>query len=132
MNNPDPKLQNAIEKAQQVTENAYVPYSNYAVGAALVSTDGTVFTGCNVENASFPATICAERVALVKAISEGVREFDLIVVATRDGGSPCGICRQMLYEFAPTMRVVTVDAQNEIHLDTTLDKLLPHGFDSLP
>ncbi len=132
MNNPDPKLQNAIEKAQQVTENAYVPYSNYAVGAALVSTDGTIFTGCNVENASFPATICAERAALVKAISEGVREFDLIVVATRDGGSPCGICRQMLYEFAPTMRVVTVDAQNEIHLDTTLDKLLPHGFDSLP
>lgn len=132
MTQQDTMLQAAIQLAQQVTENAYVPYSNYAVGAALVSSDGTIFTGCNVENASFPATICAERSALVKAISEGVREFDLIVVATRDGGSPCGICRQMLYEFAPTMRVVTVDGQNEIHLDTTLDKLLPHGFDSLP
>jgi cytidine deaminase len=125
------KLQAAIQLAQQVTENAYVPYSNYAVGAALVSHDGDTFTGCNVENASFPATICAERTALVKAISAGVREFDLIVVATRDGGSPCGICRQMLYEFAPTLRVVTIDSEGTIHLDTTLDKLLAHGFDSL-
>lgn len=121
---PKPIINAAIAAA----DHAYMPYSHYPVGAALVAADGTVFTGCNVENAAYPAAICAERTALVKAVSEGVRDFDLIVVATNNGGSPCGVCRQMLYEFAPQLRVVCVTAAGEITIDTTLDKLLPHGF----
>lgn len=124
-----------IGRAIEVSRRAYVPYSNYKVGAALVSADNSqVFTGCNVENASYPATICAERTALVKAVSEGVQDFQGIVVATLNGGSPCGVCRQMLYEFSPTMQVVCVTFDGDITIDTTLDKLLPYGFgpNSLP
>ena len=117
-----------IELAAEVRDRAYVPYSHYAVGAALRAKDGTVYTGCNVENASYPASICAERTALVKAVSEGVREFDAVVVMTRNGGSPCGVCRQMLYEFAPDLRVVTVSENGTVTIDTTLDKLLVEGF----
>ncbi|MEQ8677708.1 MAG: cytidine deaminase [Aggregatilineales bacterium] len=124
-------LQNLIELAFSTAERAYTPYSNYKVGATLRTPDGTVFSGCNVENAAYPACICAERTALVKAVSEGHQQFDVIVVATRNGGSPCGMCRQMLYEFSPTMRVVCVDEQRNIVIDSTLDKLLPHGFNSL-
>lgn len=117
-----------IGQAIAVSRRAYAPYSNYAVGAALVGADGQVFTGCNVENASYPAAICAERGALMKAISEGVQDFDVIVVATRNGGSPCGICRQMLSEFGVSLRIVMVDFEGEIALDTTLAELLPHSF----
>lgn len=123
------QIQTLITAAQAVREHAYVPYSQYQVGAALLSLNGeAVFTGCNVENASYPAGICAERAALVKAISEGVRQFSILVVMTDNGGSPCGVCRQMLYEFAPDLRVVMVDGQQHIVLDTTLAKLLPYGF----
>lgn len=115
-------------KAIEASRKAYVPYSEYPVGAVLEAPDGRMFTGCNVENAATPAGICAERTALVKAVSEGVREFDTIVIATRNGGSPCGICRQMLYEFAPDLRVVCVDFQSNITLDASLRELLPHGF----
>lgn len=117
-----------IRAAKDASERAYNPYSHYPVGAALRAIDGTLFTGCNIENASFPATICAERTALVKAVSEGYREFDLIVVYTPNGGSPCGVCRQMLYEFSPTMRVVLVNEREEIVYDGTLEELLPRGF----
>lgn len=124
----DPIIQQALAAAIDVTQHAYIPYSNYPVGAALRTVEGQFYTGCNVENASYPATICAERTALVKAVSEGHRQFDLLVVVTKNAGSPCGICRQMLYEFAPEMRVILADLSGHITSDTTLSGLLPDGF----
>ncbi|MEL6526704.1 MAG: cytidine deaminase [Chloroflexota bacterium] len=117
-----------IGRAIEASRKAYVLYSNYQVGALLVTKDGIGYTGCNVENASYPASICAERTALVKAVSEGEREFAGIVVATANGGSPCGVCRQMLYEFSPEMAVITVTFDGDVVLDTTLEQLLPSGF----
>lgn len=108
-------------------ERSYSPYSGYAVGAALLAADGRVFQGCNVENASFGLTNCAERTALFKAISEGAREFTAIAIAAeRAAPWPCGACRQALNEFAPDIRVlVTWDG----HVDqASLSQLLPHGF----
>lgn len=130
----DPAVQELLQVAIEVTKHAYIPYSNYPVGAALRAIDGTVYSGCNIENAAYPATICAERTALVKAVSEGQREFDVIVVVTKNAGSPCGTCRQMLYEFAPNLRVILADLTGQITSDTTLSALLPDGFgpDRLP
>lgn len=108
--------------------HAYAPYSYYRVGAALYARDGSVYTGCNVESAAYPATICAERTALVKAISEGQRQFDAIAVVTRNGGFPCGVCRQMLYEFSPNMRVIVAEPSGRILQEVRLSDLLPHGF----
>jgi cytidine deaminase len=124
----DIAIQSLVQEAIDATQYAYIPYSHYPVGAALLTTDGSVYKGCNVENASYPVTICAERTALVKAVSEGQREFDMIAVVTRNGGSPCGMCRQMLYEFAPDLRVVVADLEGHIHLDCRLSELLPDGF----
>jgi len=125
-------MDSAVERLMQIaidaTEHAYIPYSEYPVGAALRAVDGVVFSGCNIENAAYPSTICAERVALVKAVSEGRRAFDLLVVVTRDGGSPCGTCRQMLYEFAPDLRVVFGDMNGQVMFDGPLSDLLPYGF----
>ncbi|MBE2182742.1 MAG: cytidine deaminase [Anaerolineae bacterium] len=126
----DNHLQSLIDAAIQATKNAYIPYSHYPVGAALQASDGQIFTGCNIENASYPASICAERTALVKAVSEGVRSFSNLVVATRDGGSPCGICRQMLSEFGVNVRVLLVTLEGNIIHDTTLAVLLPLNFTS--
>lgn len=117
-----------IQAAIAAAEYAYIPYSHYPVGAALQAADGTVFTGCNVENAAYPATICAERTALVKAVSEGHREFTALVVVTKNGGSPCGTCRQMLYEFAPNLPVIIADLDGKIHHELRLSDLLPLGF----
>jgi cytidine deaminase len=117
-----------VQAAIAVTRNAYVPYSHYPVGAALRALDGTVYTGCNVENAAYPATICAERTALVKAVSEGHRQFDVIAVVTRNGGSPCGTCRQMLFEFAPDLLVVIADLEGKTHAQHALNELLLLGF----
>lgn len=117
-----------IAAANRATQYAYCPYSNYPVGAALLAQNGTLYTGCNIENASYPVTICAERTALVKAVSEGVRAFSALAVVTRNAGSPCGMCRQMLYEFAPTMRVILADESGTISYDGTLFDLLPLGF----
>lgn len=117
-----------IEAARQVYENAYAPYSHYQVGAALLSTSGRVFTGCNVENAAYPASICAERSAITTAVSEGERQFSAIAVVTRDGGTPCGICRQVLNEFAPEIVVIIANAQGEVLMIESLNALLPHGF----
>jgi len=121
-------LQSLITTAIDAAKRAYIPYSGYPVGAALRTTDGRVYTGCNIENASYPATICAERTALVKAVSEGERQFDCIVVATRNAGSPCGICRQMMFEFAPKMRLLMVDFEGSVRWDGALEDLLPLGF----
>ena len=127
----DNTLPDLIAAAVAAAARAYIPYSHYPVGAALHTPEGRIFQGCNIENASYPAGICAERVALVKAISEGERIFDLLVVATRNAGSPCGICRQMLYEFAPGLRLVIVDFDGQVHWDGTLSDLLPRGFGPL-
>jgi cytidine deaminase len=124
----DPTVQQLLKLAIAVTKHAYIPYSKYPVGAALRATDGTIYSGCNVENAAFPATICAERTALVKAVSEGRREFDLMVIVTRNGGSPCGTCRQMLYEFAPNLRVILADMKGRIRGEYKLSELLLDGF----
>lgn len=120
--------QDLIRAAVTASQHAYIPYSGYAVGAALLAADGTCYTGCNIENAAFPATICAERTALVKAVSEGQRAFTALAVVTRDGGSPCGVCRQMLYEFAPDLQVIIADLDGNIHTTISLSDLLPHGF----
>jgi cytidine deaminase len=126
--------QSLIRSAIDATRNAYIPYSHYPVGAAQLARDGKVYQGCNVENASYPVTICAERVALVKAVSEGQRQFDAIAVVTSNGGSPCGMCRQMLYEFAPNLRVILAKLDGTLVYDGILSELLPRGFgpDSLP
>jgi cytidine deaminase len=124
----EPAIQQLLESAIAASHHAYIPYSRYPVGAALRALDGTVFSGCNVENAAYPASICAERTALVKAVSEGHQQFDLIVVVTRNGGSPCGTCRQMLYEFAPELRVITADLTGQIVSDHSLSQLLLDGF----
>jgi cytidine deaminase len=121
-------LPELVRAAAAATEHAYVPYSHYPVGAALLAADGTLYTGCNVENAAYPASICAERVALVKAVSEGRRDFSTIVVVTRDGGSPCGVCRQMLFEFSPDMQVVMARPDGHITAQGSLREFLLHGF----
>ncbi len=108
---------------------AYAPYSGFSVGAALLARDGRVFTGCNVENASYGLTVCAERVALFKAVSEGAREFVALAVACGDAPcSPCGACRQVLYEFAPDLTVILAEGEGRRWEKTTLSHLLPRGF----
>lgn len=115
--------------AMEAMEKAYAPYSKFKVGAALLAKDGRVFLGCNVENASFGATICAERTAVTKAISEGVREFEKIAIVASSGeyAAPCGICRQVLYEFMPDGEVI-LDSLNEGMKEMKLKELLPMGF----
>jgi len=121
-------LDNLIRQAVAAAQQAYIPYSQFAVGSAIDTPDGLVFTGCNVENAAYPAGICAERNALFHAVACGQRHFTTIIVASRTGGSPCGICRQALYEFAPDARVICVTFEGNITVDTPLRALLPHGF----
>ena len=118
-----------VELAFTMLERAYVPYSKFPVGAALLCADGTVFTGCNVENAAYGSTICAERTALVKAVSEGHRAFTTLAVAgkSRDYCWPCGACRQMLYEFAPGLTVLVARGDGD-YVKLPLRELLPHGF----
>lgn len=127
-NSPESLYHDLIQTAIEASKRAYVPYSHYVVGAALQADDGTVFTGCNVESAAYSPTICAERTALVKAISEGYQQFDQIAVVTRNGGSPCGVCRQFLYEFSPTMTIIIADLDGKVHHVMPLTELLPHGF----
>ena len=115
-----------LSKAREAMTRSYSPYSSYPVGAALHSTDGRIFTGCNVENASFGLTNCAERTAVFKAVSEGVRSFDVLAISAKTKAWPCGACRQVLNEFAPDLRIlVTWDDHVE---EKTLKELLPEGF----
>ena len=114
--------------AVKASENAYVPFSNFHVGAALLAKDGQIFTGCNIENSSYGATICAERTAMVKAVSEGVREFEAIAIAGNGGTSwPCGICRQFMYEFSEDMRVISGEGEDNLK-SYRLNELLLEGF----
>lgn len=129
--NPVPISENdreLVELAIAVRERAYAPYSNYLVGAALRATDGRIFTGCNVENAAYPSTLCAERSALVKAVSEGAREFDTIAVAAMAKSGPCGACLQMLLEFAPDLHFYMADPEGNVSISVSMKELLPYGF----
>ena len=119
-----------VEKAFEMLKYSYVPYSGFPVGAALLLKDGTVYTGCNVENAAYGSTICAERTALVKAVSEGHRDdwVRLAVVGnSADYCWPCGACRQMLYEFCPELELLVARGDHEF-VKLPLSDLLPHGF----
>lgn len=122
--------QELCQKAVDMQNFSYVPYSNFPVGAALECSDGTVFTGCNVENAAYGSTICAERTAIVKAVSEGHRDFVRIAIAgnSEDFCVPCGSCRQVMMEFAPEMEVICLNRAGESK-SFTLRELLPYGFD---
>ncbi len=121
--------QELIMIAKEAMENAYVPYSHFKVGAALLAKDGRVFKGCNIENASYGATNCAERTAIFKAVSEGAREFVKIAVVASSGdyASPCGICRQVLFEFLPDGKVI-LDSDEQGMVTYTVRELLPIGF----
>ncbi|MFZ5879964.1 MAG: cytidine deaminase [Chloroflexota bacterium] len=130
MTNPltDQERQRLIQLANDIRRNAYVPYSHYRVGAALRSTSGRIFTGVNVESAAYPTTMCAERTAVFKAVSEGEREFDAIAVVTDNGGSPCGACRQVLAEFGLDIVVLIADGEGVLHQEMTVSDLLPEAF----
>lgn len=116
-------------KALKARENAYAPFSGFKVGAALLTEDRQIYTGVNIENSSYGATICAERTAFVKAISEGHRKFRAIAVTAGDEAEaiPCGICRQFMYEFSPEMEVITGTDISDLNV-RTLEQLLPGGF----
>ncbi|MEW6572497.1 MAG: cytidine deaminase [Bacillota bacterium] len=118
-----------IDRAFAAREKAYAPYSGIRVGAAVKTGDGSVFTGANIENASYGLTICAERVAVAKAVTEGRRDIVAIAVAWEGQGfcTPCGACRQVLYEFGPQMRVLMVNEQGQ-YREEELAALLPHAF----
>jgi len=120
--------QTLIARAAAARTRAYAPYSNYRVGAALLARSGEIYDGVNVENAVYPIVICAERTALVKAVSEGERHFEAIAIATQNGGSPCGMCRQMLSEFGLDLEVLLVDGEGRVVYETTLRDLLPRAF----
>ena len=119
-----------VDLAFTMLERSYVPYSHFPVGAALLCADGTVFTGCNIENAAYGPTICAERTALVKAVSEGHRD-DFVKLAVVGNSAdycwPCGVCRQVLYEFAPDLTVLVARGDGDF-VSLPLRELLPHGF----
>lgn len=117
-----------IQKAIGAQKNSYSPYSNYSVGAALLSKSGKTFTGANVENSVYPLGLCAERAAVFTAVSEGEKEFEAIAVVTRDGGTPCGSCRQVLAEFGLDILVLIADELGEIKQELTVKDLLPHSF----
>ncbi|MEN3010811.1 MAG: cytidine deaminase [Candidatus Bipolaricaulaceae bacterium] len=126
---PSAREAELVRKAVEARAHAYAPYSRFAVGAALLAKDGRIFTGCNVENASYGLTVCAERVALFKAVSEGVREFLAIAVACgEEACAPCGACRQVLYEFAPDLFVIMADGEGKTWRAARLAELLPYGF----
>jgi len=117
-----------ILRAQEARQRAYAPYSNYAVGAALLTASGEIFEGANVENAAYPTGMCAERSAVFAAVSKGQRSFQAIAVVTGDGGTPCGSCRQVLSEFGTGTEVYIANAKGEVILETTVEGLLPHAF----
>ena len=124
----DQEKQALVDLANAARERAYVPYSHYAVGSSLRTKSGRLFTGVNVENAAYPQTMCAERVAIFKAVSEGEKEFEVITVVTDNGGSPCGGCRQVMAEFGLDTIVILADGQGNIVEEMTVKELLPGAF----
>ncbi len=117
-----------IKLAIKAMKNAYVPYSKYPVGAALLTKSGKIYTGVNIENAAFPVTICAERTAIFKAVSEGDKDLEAIAVVTKNGGSPCGSCRQVMAEFNPELKIYIANEKGELVQETTLKEILPGYF----
>ena len=120
--------QSLIDLANEARQRAYAPYSNYRVGAALRTNTGRIYIGVNIENAAYPQTMCAERVAVFKAVSDGEKEFDAISVVTDNGGSPCGGCRQVLAEFGLDTIVLMADKNGHLVKETTVKELLPEAF----
>ena len=117
-----------IDLANEARRRAYAPYSHYQVGAALRTASGRIYSGCNIENAAYPQSMCAERVAIFKAVSEGEKEFEVIAVATANGGSPCGGCRQVMAEFGLDTVVLLADGEGRLVQETTVRGLLPSAF----
>ena len=120
--------QSLVDLANTARQRAYAPYSHYPVGASLRTKTGRIFTGVNVENAAYPQTMCAERIAIFKAVSEGEKEFEIITVVTDNGGSPCGGCRQVMAEFGLDTIVILADRNGRIVKETTVKELLPEAF----
>jgi cytidine deaminase len=116
-----------LRHAKAAREYSYSPYSHYKVGAALLTADGKIFGGCNIENAGYTASVCAERVAIFKAVAEGMRNFVAIAVVTENGGAPCGICRQVMREFALELIVIIGDTSGAFRV-VSLSDLLPDSF----
>jgi cytidine deaminase len=121
------KQDDLIALAVEARKKAHAPYSNFAVGAALLTKSGQVYTGCNVENASYGLSVCAERVAVFKAVSEGEQEFEAIAIVTENGVTPCGACRQVLMEFGDDIQVIAADTAGHRRVFALTD-LLPEGF----
>jgi len=120
-----------LRLAYAMRNNAYAPYSKYRVGAAILTDDGQLIGGCNVENASYGLCNCAERTAIFSAVALGMKRLRAVAVATEDGGSPCGACRQVIWEFAPddgAVPVYLIDRTGEVVRETTIAELLPYGF----
>ncbi|MBI5353334.1 MAG: cytidine deaminase [Chloroflexi bacterium] len=120
--------QSLIDLANEARKYAYAPYSNYPVGAALRTKSGRVYTGVNIENAAYPTGMCAERVAIFKAVSEGETEFEVIAVVTNNGGSPCGGCRQVMAEFGLDTLILIADGNGKLQKEMTVAELLPEAF----
>jgi len=122
-------LKGLISEAKEARKRAYVPYSNFAVGAALLTKSGQVYRGCNVENAAYGLSICAERVAVFKAVSAGEKDFKAIAIVSETMAMPCGACRQVLAEFGDDIQVIVANTEGE-HRVFTAKELLPHSFSS--
>jgi cytidine deaminase len=122
------QLKVMLARAMAIRENAYAPYSKYSVGASVLAGSGAIYFGANVENAAYPSSMCAERAAIFNAVSNGEREIEAILIVSRNGGSPCGACRQVLAEFDHETEVIIANSRGEVGLRTTLEELLPHSF----
>ena len=128
MNLTNEERQSLIDLANEARKLAYAPYSNYPVGAALRTKSGRIYSGVNIENAAYPQTMCAERVAIFKAVSDGETEFEAISVVTNNGGSPCGGCRQVMAEFGLDTLVLIADGNGNLKKEMTVAELLPEAF----
>jgi len=125
---PEAQEAELVRRAGNARARSYAPYSRYAVGAALLGESGEIFEGVNVENAAYPASMCAERTAVFRAVAVGERKFTALAVVTENGGSPCGSCRQVLSEFGLTTLVLIADGRGNVVRRTTVGELLPHSF----
>lgn len=124
----DTQIAALVEHARAARKKAYAPYSHFSVGAALLTSNGEIYSGANIENASYPATVCAERVAIFNAVAAGERDIDALAVVTRGAGSPCGICRQVLAEFGTDITVIIAHETGIIREVMTVSELLPDSF----
>lgn len=125
-----PELKELIQKAQEAKVLARAPYSGFRVGAALLGKSGRIYTGCNLENLSLSLSLCAERIALIKALSEGEKEFEVLALTSDafEPVTPCGACRQMLIEYAPSVRIISLNRSQDNVMLTSIQELLPHPF----